>query len=85
MFVTPGQLFGGGRQRQLSVHEDFLLSGKTAVFQFNLEATVTSGIKMDLDIVFCEQKSHYVYIYIHSVYIYICGYIVYTYMHSICI
>ena len=65
MFITPGQLFGSGRQRQFSVHEDFLLSGKTAVLQFHLEATgVTSVILMDLDIAFCfANRDQILYIY----------------------
>ena len=84
MFITPGQLFGGGRQRQFSVHEDFLLSGKTAVLQFHLEATgVTSVILMDLDIAFCFANRDQIYIYI---YIYIYNYvIVYIYIYILCI
>ena len=90
MFITPGQLFGGGRQRQFSVHEDFLLSGKTAVLQFHLEATgVTSVILMDLDIAFCfaNRDQIYIYIYIHIyiyIYIYIYNYVI-VYIYILCI
>ena len=78
MFITPGQLFGGGRQRQFSVHEDFLLSGKTAVLQFHLEATgVTSVILMDLDIAFCFANRDQIYIYTYIyIYIYIYNYVI---------